>query len=365
MRVSRVSRVLGFGHHGHMKEVELKFQVPADQRAALAAAVAGSSPQPRMRLRAAYWDTPDRALAQAGLALRVRREGRAWVQTLKGAGDDGMTRLEHNVPLSRTAFPASVVPGADPALHAGTPAGERLLAALARRPTPALQLQYRTDILRRTRTIKTRIGSVELAFDEGSIQAGSGRLPVSELEIELLSGSPLAVINTARGWLPRFGLWLDTRSKAERGDLLSRGETMAPPRAAPPPRLKLDAPVQHARMLVLRHGVDAVCVNASQVASGMHVDGHVHALCEGLGGLSEALSTFAIGADGPARGDGLALSVATMLERLQVAAERDAPQSPDPQPTETAAEVVRSPASQALLLDLLAALVEAAHAAKI
>src|ERR1043165_6736529 len=25
-------------------------------------------------------------------------------------------------------------------------------------------------------------------------------------------------------------LWLDTRSKAERGDLLARGETMAPPR---------------------------------------------------------------------------------------------------------------------------------------
>ena len=363
----RVSHVLGFGHHGRMKEVELKFQVPAEQRAALAAAVAGSAPQPRMRLRAAYWDTPDRALALAGLALRVRREGRIWVQTLKGAGDDGMTRLEHNVPLSRTTFPASVVPGAEPALHAGTPAGERLLAALAHRPVPApvpaLQMQYRTDILRRTRAVKTRIGSVELAFDEGSIQAGGARLPVCELEIELLSGSPLAVINTARGWLPRFGLWLDTRSKAERGDLLSRGETMAPPRAAAPPRLKPDAPVQHARMRVLRHGVDVVCVNASQVASGLHVDRHVHALCEGLGGLSEALSPFAVGANGHARDEGLARSVATMLQRLQVAAERDAPPSPEPH-TETAAGVVRSPASQALLLDLLAALGEAAGAAK-
>ncbi|MBC8058121.1 MAG: CYTH domain-containing protein, partial [Rhizobiales bacterium] len=81
-----------------MKEIELKFQVPAGQRMAVEAAVAGRAPKPRMRLQAAYHDTPERTLAEAGLALRMRREGRQLVQTLKGAGDDGMTRAEHNVP---------------------------------------------------------------------------------------------------------------------------------------------------------------------------------------------------------------------------------------------------------------------------
>ena len=119
-----------------MNEVELKFQVPPLRRAAVAKAVAGRAPAPRIRLRAAYWDTPDRALAIAGFALRVRREGRLWVQTLKGAGPDGMTRLEHNVPLP---FATSVEPVADPGLHAGTPAGERLRALLAQRTGAALR----------------------------------------------------------------------------------------------------------------------------------------------------------------------------------------------------------------------------------
>ena len=49
--------------------------------------------------------TADERLAGAGLALRLRKEGRRWVQTLKGRGDGVMNRLEHEVelPASRGA----------------------------------------------------------------------------------------------------------------------------------------------------------------------------------------------------------------------------------------------------------------------
>ena len=82
-----------------MHEIVLKLQVPAARRGAVDAAVAGTSPAPRLRLQAAYHDTPERTLAAAGLALRLRREGRQWVQTLKGRGDGLMQRLEHEVTL--------------------------------------------------------------------------------------------------------------------------------------------------------------------------------------------------------------------------------------------------------------------------
>ena len=59
-----------------MKEVELKFQVPPSARKAVESAVAGPQPVRRMRLQAAYFDTPKCALAGAGLALRLRKEGR-------------------------------------------------------------------------------------------------------------------------------------------------------------------------------------------------------------------------------------------------------------------------------------------------
>src|SRR5262249_14765422 len=121
---------------------------------------------------------------------------------------------------------------ADPALHAGTPCGDALAKCLEASAAPALLPLFRTDIRRRTRQVRTRQGVVELAFDEGAIVAGERRLPVCEVEFELVSGSPPAVVARARRWVLRHSLWLDVRSKAERGDLLARGEPMAAVRKA-------------------------------------------------------------------------------------------------------------------------------------
>ena len=55
-----------------MKEVELKFQVPQGKRKAVESAVAGPQPARRIRLQAAYFDTPGSVLAQSGMALRLQ-----------------------------------------------------------------------------------------------------------------------------------------------------------------------------------------------------------------------------------------------------------------------------------------------------
>ena len=377
-------------HNSVMHEIELKFQVPADRRKAVDAAVAGRTLQRRTRLQAAYVDTPERLLAQAGMALRVRREGRQWVQTLKGATEDGMTRLEHNVAIG-TAGGSHEVPVPDPARHAATPAGERLLGLLARQPDAALAVLYRTDILRRTRVLRVAQGSVELAFDAGRIQAGDAHTPVCELEIELLGGSPLAVIDTARRWVARHGLWLDTRSKAERGDMLARGEPMAPARTAAAVTLNPKSSAHAAWLRVLRNCADQITVNASQIASGTHGDAHVHQLRIGLRRLRSGLRLFefvfeaaspaaAVGALGEAAAalfrrlggardqvvieGGFAADLAAALRSAGVPG--DTPAAPPSADDEAAVGAVRAAASQAFLLDLLAAVhaeaPEAAHA---
>ena len=133
-----------------MLEVELKFQVPAAQRKALAVAVATTTAT-RIALRARYFDTEDRRLAAAGLALRVRKEGRQWVQTLKGAGDGIWQRLEHEVPVRVAAGSA---PQADPALHDGSPAGAALRSALG---DGVLQPIYGTVVTRTRRLLRVDI----------------------------------------------------------------------------------------------------------------------------------------------------------------------------------------------------------------
>src|SRR5438093_581254 len=41
-----------------------------------------------------YYDTPDRALRDANMSLRLRRQGGRWVQTVKDAGEGGLARYE-------------------------------------------------------------------------------------------------------------------------------------------------------------------------------------------------------------------------------------------------------------------------------
>lgn len=356
-----------------MHEIELKLQVPAAQRAAVDAAVAGRAPAPRTRLKAAYHDTPERVLAGAGLALRLRREGRRCVQTLKGAADDGMTRMEHNVPRGS----AAPMPPVAPELHAGTEVGDRLIALLAKQPAAALQTLYRTDIRRRTRTLPVRMpgapaARVELAFDTGRIETDGRAIEVCELEIELLAGSPLAVIDTARRWLPRFGLWLDGRSKAERGDLLARGEAMPLARLATPARLEPQVSTAEAWQCVLRNSAEQILANANQVASGEYMPEHVHQLRVGLRRLRSAVKLFENDVD-TLLGDGAAAlfrqlgaardqvvidgefgaPLAAAMRRAGVCA---APPSGTREAPRELAGVLRETASQTLLLDLLAAM---------
>ncbi|WP_286746669.1 CYTH domain-containing protein, partial [Aquabacterium sp. UBA2148] len=88
-----------------MHEIELKFQIPAERLAAVRAELGrlGADLAAPLILQAAYFDTTDRKLAQARSALRVRREGDEWVQTLKAAGSHTMVRVEDNQPAQAPA----------------------------------------------------------------------------------------------------------------------------------------------------------------------------------------------------------------------------------------------------------------------
>ena len=317
-----------------MKEVELKFQVPPAARKAVEAAVAGPRAARRIRLRAAYFDTPTGALAAAGLALRLRKEGRAWVQTLKGTLPEGgsMIRAEHNVPRVETG---AAVPVIDPQLHADTHVGAALLKLLQGADGTLAQV-IGTDIWRRARTVRVAGGVVELAFDVGVIEAGTSvptrHLPVCELEIELKRGSPQAVVATAQRWVARHALWLDTRSKAELGHLLSRDDAMAEPHRASEVKLSKSMTPGAALKVVLRSCLAQISINASQIASGRHAPEHTHQLRVGLRRLRTALRFF----DGAQLADAidaatreqLAVDATTLFRQLGQARDRAAVAEP-------------------------------------
>jgi len=269
-----------------MAEIELKFQVPAARLAAVRRAVA--TPTARIsRLRAKYFDTPDRRLAEAGLALRIRLEDGLWVQTLKGRGAAQFERLEHEVALVRQRG----VPALDIARHADTPVGEQLAAVLGDQAS-ALQVVFETDV-RRTYRIARSVGCVvELALDIGEIRAGDARLVLSELEFELKSGELGGMLELAKHWVARHHLCLDVRSKSQRGDMLARGlDASVPVRAG---RLAL---TQHmspdaALRAIVRSCIEHYLPNAAELAAGTGQPEHVHQARVALRRLRTALRLF-------------------------------------------------------------------------
>ncbi|AZV92827.1 CYTH and CHAD domain-containing protein [Kerstersia gyiorum] len=190
-----------------MSEQELKLHVPASARAGVEKELARGATE-TIALHALYFDTPTRELAQARVAIRLRREGDHWVQTLKTPGAHALARLELNHDRPGPVLDLSV--------YADTPVAE-VLAGLQ----GELGVRYETDVTRQLRRVRTRQGVVEIAYDQGWLRASGLELPISEVEFELVTGHLQAVFLLGRRWQQKHGLVLDLRSKSERGDALA------------------------------------------------------------------------------------------------------------------------------------------------
>lgn len=235
-------------------ETELKLVVPPDRLAEVAAApvverFARNRGTVRL-LRAVYYDTADRALWRAGFTLRVRRQGSGHTLTVKStgpAGGDMLSRREWEAPVA----------GPDPDLSAiavDLPAAfHEALGEAAPEPL------FATQVRRRVRRLDPPGAAIEMAVDEGEVVAGSARAPVSEIELELLSGRAEALFETGLGLLEVGPADISFRSKAARGFDLALGA--APPwtktgRTPIDPRAPLDEAFAAMLGAALRHLIE-------------------------------------------------------------------------------------------------------------
>jgi triphosphatase len=268
-----------------MSELELKFCLtPAAAehwRAALKAQGASAD-----RLEARYFDTPAGHLAEARAAVRLRLEGRHWVQTFKAAGDSPVHRLEHEVIVP---VPAGARPHLDLSRHDGTPAEAALQTALRDTAAGDLVERYSTAVRRWTLHVVTPEGTgVEMALDLGEVHAQGRSTPLAELEIEYEHGPVEGLFRIAHDVLAEGGAWLSTLSKAGRGEALLRDQP-APPDKARPLAWKRKPGSAEVMRAVLSNTLEQVLANASVIAEGQLDAERLHQLRVGLRRLRTAL----------------------------------------------------------------------------
>ena len=246
-----------------MSELELKFRIPDAALEPLRKALRQHGAQ-RTRLQARYFDTADGLLARHLIALRLRLEGRRWVQTLKAAGSGAVHRLEDEV---RVPGAPSTVPALDLGLHEGSEAGAALQAALDSAPGAVLLERHATDVVRLHCLLQTEGGSaVEVALDTGRAMAGENSVPILELELEHKGGPVQGLFDLSSAWVQHGGLWLCSITKAERGQRLILAQD--PPAAPKHGRPKLAATADGATLMraLLQSTLAQVLAAASEVA---------------------------------------------------------------------------------------------------
>lgn len=182
---------------------------------------------PVQKLLSVYYDTPELTLHKNKVAVRLRRVGKRWIQTVKtegsvAAGLHQRPEWEHETTEHTLDFQA--LP--EPALQEFF-ADEELRQSL--RP------MFTTEFARSRRLLEWPNGDVvECSLDRGAIQAGERTQPISEVEFELKSGAPGRLFELALGLQDAIPLRLENVSKAERGYQLAAGATTTPEKATTP-----------------------------------------------------------------------------------------------------------------------------------
>ena len=273
----------------------MKFLFPDNKLTAIEKLIISKGGVRRQHLQAIYIDTPDFLLTQAGIAFRLRKEGRQWIQTLKVSTSNPLERLEHNIILN---IVGSAIPQWDIALHQTHEAGRLLKKRLPRLQTLNLQVTYQTDVWRRKALVRSRQGLVEYALDLGFIQVnqptGVNKTVVQELEIELKEGAPSHVLLHAKNMIQRYGAYIDTRSKSEQGYLLARNLQASPPVRAKSVSLKKIHGNREAIHLLIQSCLSQVLPNQSVLNSeAVNSPEYLHQLRVGLRRLKVLLKYLA------------------------------------------------------------------------
>ncbi|NBA97221.1 inorganic triphosphatase [Pseudomonas sp. R5(2019)] len=249
------------------KETEIKLRVSRETLAALRdhplLKKRNKSGWERSELFNQYFDTPDRELATAKVALRLRRDGDAIIQTLKARGQSvaGLSeRIEHEWHLPKAKLDLKKLDG------------ECWPAQLADLDKKTIKPAFTTDFVRERAEIAWGRGKakvvIEAALDLGEVVAGKQREEICELELELREGEAGALLELAAELAATLPLMPCDISKAERGYRLFDASSYS--LSLPSPAFEAEMPLDDAFSALAWH----LLASSQRLAEQYRFNGH-------------------------------------------------------------------------------------------
>ncbi|MFN3512629.1 MAG: CHAD domain-containing protein [Phenylobacterium sp.] len=253
-------------------EIELKFLCePSDLEAVLAAAPDGETV--RKDLVSTYFDTPQEDLRAKRISLRIRESGGKRVQTLKRG--DGFAREEYEKVLDGEELDLAM-----------TALSEALSPSKRKTLRPAFTVRVR----RRQRTFHYEGAVIEIAADEGEVEAQGRKRRISELELELKGGDCAPMFELARRLSRTAPLYLSFEGKSSQGQALREGREAEARRHDRTP-LPAEGTAGEAFAVVARNTLSQIAANGALIREAPNPDA-IHQLRVAARRLRSALSTF-------------------------------------------------------------------------
>lgn len=272
-----------------MQEIELKLGLDAAQERRLrnskAVRALSKGSAKTETLWSIYFDTPGYALRSEGIALRLRRVGGEWVQTLKRARGEmtgGLSKpVEIEYAVEGQHLDLTKIPDHDLREHVIGLAREGL--------SPVAETRFR----RTKRILELPVAGVvaELAIDKGTLSSGGVSESFVEAEIELKAGPVSGLYDLACRVFPSGPVRFATASKSERALSLSMDNLLPELRKARPVDLTGCESAEEAAIRILSESLSHAAPNIALVLGSDTKDGP-HQMRVGLRRLRSALSAF-------------------------------------------------------------------------
>ncbi|HLO61513.1 MAG TPA: CYTH and CHAD domain-containing protein [Azonexus sp.] len=223
-------------------EIELKLQLSPKAASKLAKhPLLANIPTQRQHLLNTYFDTPKLELHKRRVAVRFRKKGWQWLCTVKSAepASGGLAmRSEWETQATPGTFDFGHVDNAE-------------FRAFLEQRIAQLEPVFTTDFKRQIWHVPFGESLIELAIDRGWIESRGQRLPICEIELELLSGKVDDIFWLTRQLQGDHHLHPAIASKAERGYNLFLDTPLRPFKAKPPAVHANQTPVEAFRCIAL------------------------------------------------------------------------------------------------------------------